>query len=97
MRMDLSTVSVPEHPLHFGPRTSITTPLRSKGLEFRSLLLLHFEIRQQSSPYSVISMACSGKRVSQSRSHREGPFGNRNHLSGKPTIRPSGRSPTGSQ
>ena len=51
MRMDLSTVSVPEHPLHFGPRTSITTPLRSKGLEFRSLLLLHFEIRQQSRPW----------------------------------------------
>ncbi len=27
-------VSVPEHPLHFGPRTSITTPLKSKGLGF---------------------------------------------------------------
>ena len=27
-------MSVPEHPLHFGPRTSITTPLRSKGLGF---------------------------------------------------------------
>jgi hypothetical protein len=42
---------VPEHSLHFGPRTSITTPLRSKGLEFRSPLLLHFEIRQQSRPW----------------------------------------------
>jgi hypothetical protein len=30
---------------------SITTPLRSKGLEFRSPLLLHFEIRQQSRPW----------------------------------------------
>jgi len=27
-------VSVPEHPLHFGPGTSITTPLKSKGLGF---------------------------------------------------------------
>jgi hypothetical protein len=29
-----SGVSVPEHPLHFGPETSITTPLWSKGLGF---------------------------------------------------------------
>ena len=27
-------MSVPERSLHFGPRTSITTPLRSKGLGF---------------------------------------------------------------
>jgi hypothetical protein len=27
-------VSVPEHPLHFGPQTSITTPLWSKGRGF---------------------------------------------------------------
>ena len=27
-------MSVPEHPLHFGPGTSITTPLKSKGLGF---------------------------------------------------------------
>jgi hypothetical protein len=30
----LRGVSVLQHPLHFGPRTSITTPLRYKGLEF---------------------------------------------------------------
>jgi hypothetical protein len=30
----LRGVSVPEHPLHFGPGTSITTPLWSKGLGF---------------------------------------------------------------
>src|SRR6185503_10216244 len=30
----LRGVSVPEHPLHFGPGTSITSPLCSRGLGF---------------------------------------------------------------
>jgi hypothetical protein len=43
MRMDLSGREC--------TGTSIATPLRSKGLEFQSLLLLHFEIGQQSRPW----------------------------------------------
>jgi hypothetical protein len=44
-------VSVLERSLHFGPKTSVTTPLRSKRPWIRSLMLLHLEICQQPRPW----------------------------------------------
>ncbi len=59
----VSGMSVPEHPLHFGPRTSITTPLNSKALGFCLSCSLNLEICQQSRPWECgnpegISKAC---------------------------------------
>jgi len=47
-------LGVPEHPLHFGPGTSVTSPLRWKGREsgFRAfLLLLTLDTCPQSRPW----------------------------------------------
>jgi hypothetical protein len=47
-------MSLPEHPLHFGPGTSVTSPLRWKGREsgFRAfLLLLTLDTCPQSRPW----------------------------------------------
>src|ERR1700691_2524749 len=47
-------MSVPEHPLHFGPGTSVTSPLRWKGRKsgFRAfLLLLTLDTCPQSRPW----------------------------------------------
>jgi hypothetical protein len=51
LRERVSELSVLERSLHFGPRTSITTPLRSKRPWIRSLMLLRLEICQESRPW----------------------------------------------
>ena len=68
--MDFSGVSVLERSLHFGPRTSITAPLRCNGLGFGLSCSLQFEICQQSRPWECgnpegISKECGkgGKRL----------------------------------
>ena len=44
-------VSVLERSLHFGPRTSVTTPLRFKRPRIRSLMLLQLQICRQPRPW----------------------------------------------